>query len=232
MACRGIVPGMGPDSNSPAMTMVVPSQVHILLGSHSEDGEQLFLGVAQVHVVHARAHWLIPLTQASQGDPARLRLGHPQGQHLPLLPELSQSGPHQLAHHQSQSVTQARLPRWRRPAPSPSLATARNGHRNTRWRPRAPFAPLPETLQQSDASQPEPLQSGSGRVGRGYPQTLGQSLPERPGALQELLPALSSSVVLAFGASFLSHLNRLMTLWTHTNHSPVVPSLIRGGDKL
>jgi hypothetical protein len=40
IAYRGIVPGMGPDSNSPALTIVVPSQVNILLGGYGEDGEE------------------------------------------------------------------------------------------------------------------------------------------------------------------------------------------------
>src|SRR5437016_5086689 len=136
---------MGPDVYGPTPAVVAPSLVDVLLIRLVEEGKQFFLGVAQVNLVPLRAHELIPLTQASQEGPVRLRLGHPQGQHLSLLPELSQSGPHQSAQGRSQPVAQVPPPTWRRPVPSPSPATARNGHRNKRWRPRAPFVPLPET---------------------------------------------------------------------------------------
>jgi hypothetical protein len=35
--------------NSPAVTIVVPSQVNILLGGYGEDGEEFFFCVAQVN---------------------------------------------------------------------------------------------------------------------------------------------------------------------------------------
>jgi hypothetical protein len=37
---------------SPTVTMIIPSEVHILPGGHGNDGEQFFLGVAQVDLVH------------------------------------------------------------------------------------------------------------------------------------------------------------------------------------
>src|SRR5262249_22481082 len=75
IACRCSVPGMRPHMYGPTLTVVMPSEVNILLRGHGKDGEQFFLGVAQVYLVHLRLHWLTPLTQASQEAPAGLRLG-------------------------------------------------------------------------------------------------------------------------------------------------------------
>jgi hypothetical protein len=71
----GSVPGMRPYMYRPTLTAVVPSEVNIRLRGHGKDGEQFFLSVAQVYLVHLRLHWLTPLTQASQEAPAGLRLG-------------------------------------------------------------------------------------------------------------------------------------------------------------
>src|SRR6266446_6273167 len=197
IARRWVCPGMGPDIDGPTPAFVVPSMVDVLFRGHGEDGEELFLGVAQVNPVHLCAHELTPQAQASQGDPARLHLGPPPGQPLAPLPRgLSQSGPRQLAHRRSPQAAQARLSMWRRLDLCLSLASSQSAHRSKRLHRRRPLAPLASTLRQPVATQPEPAQQDSGRAGRGYPHTPERSLPGRPATSQALLPALSSSVVL------------------------------------
>src|SRR5262245_46538644 len=83
--CSG--PGMGPDVNGPASTVVMPPMVDVLLCCLIEDKEELCFRIAQVNIVHLRAHGLTPLGQASQGDPAPQYWSHPPG--LPVAALLS-----------------------------------------------------------------------------------------------------------------------------------------------
>src|SRR5262249_43134920 len=85
--------GMGPDVNGPASTVVMSPVVDVLFCRLVEDEEELCLRIAQVHMVHLRAHGLTPLAQASQAEPVLQHWGHPPG--LPVVPlpsDLSPSG--------------------------------------------------------------------------------------------------------------------------------------------
>src|SRR5712691_5535240 len=100
---------MGPDVNGPASTVVMPPMVDVLFCCLVEDNEELFFRIAQVNMVHLRAHGLTPPGQASQGDPAQQHWGHPPG--LPVAPLLrapSPSGLRPWAHRRSPSGAQAR----------------------------------------------------------------------------------------------------------------------------
>src|SRR5262245_58994896 len=100
---------MGPDVNGPALTVVMPPMVDVVVGCLVDENEELLFLIALVNMVHLLAHRLTPPGQASQGDPARQHWGHPPG--LPVVLFLKAPLPSGLcpwAHRPSPSGAHAR----------------------------------------------------------------------------------------------------------------------------